>query len=250
MRCDYAHIHVVMNRLQLTKGSLPFYDHILIPGPRVWLHYLPEPSIIERSSGRGDAFINIAYLGAPKNMLPTMLGPAWEQALESERLRFCLHADSGGRSDYSGVDCVIAVRPPNRQVELKSPHKLWNAWRAGVPAILGPEPGFRDYRKSELDYIEVNDAEGALAALRRLRDDPGLRRAMVENGRVRAKECSVETLVGQWKEFIEGDLQREAAAWFGGSPARRGAFMAARRVRMALRALRERARGWKGGKGG
>jgi hypothetical protein len=120
----------------------------------------------------------------------------------------------------------------------KTPHKLWNAWRAGVPAILGPEPGFRDYRQSELDYIEVNNAEEAFQALIRLRDNPNLRRAMVDNGFRRMNECSVEIIIGQWKDFINGPLQAYANDWFHGPRWKKDLFSTARSVRMGLRKLR------------
>jgi hypothetical protein len=237
MRCDYAHCHIVMNTTQLNIFALSKYDRYLLPGPRHHLHYIPEPSLLPRSRQFSTNFKTVGYLGARKNLLPELQSDEWISLLKSYGLFFQILDEPGLRSNYETIDAILAVRPSGMQ-DQKSPHKLWNAWRAGVPAILGPEPGFRDYRQSELDYIEVNNAEEAFQALIRLRDDPDLRRAMVENGIRRMHECSVETIIGQWKDFIEGPLQEYANDWFYGPRLKRELFGMARSLRIELRSLR------------
>jgi hypothetical protein len=45
--------------------------------------------------------------------------------------------------DYSTDDLVLAVRDLTEKDALVKPaSKLVNAWIAGVPALLGPEPAF------------------------------------------------------------------------------------------------------------
>jgi hypothetical protein len=237
MRCDYAHCHIVMNSAQLDTSALSIYDRYLLPGPRHQLHYIPEPSLLPRSRHFSNKFESIGYLGARKNLLPELQSDAWISLLKSYGLFFQILDEPGLRSNYETIDAILAVRPSGMQ-DQKSPHKLWNAWRAGVPAILGPEPGFRDYRQTELDYIEVNNAEEAFQALIRLRDNPDLKRAMVENGFRRMNECSVETIIGQWKDFINGPLQAYANEWFSGPPWKRTMFGLVRSLRVKLRQLR------------
>ena len=72
-------------------------------------------------------------------------------------------------ADYSDVDLVLAVRPPIGTHTDKPASKLYNAWRAGVPALLGPEPAFRELYTDTLDYVEVSTVDEALAAIDRLR---------------------------------------------------------------------------------
>ena len=88
-------------------------------------------------------------------------------------------------TDYSDVDLVLAVRPPIGTYTDKPASKLYNAWRAGVPALLGPEPAFRELYTDPLDYVEVSTVEDALAAIDRLRAEPDLYRRMIDRGRRR-----------------------------------------------------------------
>ena len=78
-----------------------------------------------------------------------------------------------------------AVCPPI-VLETKPASKLVNAWAAGVPAMLGPEPAYRELRSSPLDFLETPAAEAVLDAIDRLRGEPGLYAAMAENGLRRA----------------------------------------------------------------
>lgn len=237
MRCDYAHCHIVMNTNQMNASALSIFDRYLLPGPRHFLHYLPEPSLRPRLRNNPDKFQSVGYLGARKNLLPELQTNEWISLLKSNGLCFRVFDEPSLMSNYEAIDAVLALRPLGLQ-DQKSPHKLWNAWRAGVPAILGPEPGFRDYRQTELDYIEAENAEEAFQALIRLRDNPVLRRAMIENGFRRIHECSVETIIGQWKDFIEGPLQVYANDWFHRPRWKNDFFCAARSARMGLRKLR------------
>lgn len=237
-RCDYANMHIVSNKSMLKDAGISFYDKLLYPGPRFILHFLPELSLIPRDINRGLQFSNIAYLGEPKNLMPDFRTARWQERVNALGLNFYIIDQPRFMGDYRSFDCVLAVRPTEQQIHQKPPSKLWNAWRAGVPAILGPEPGFQDYRKSELDYIEVNNAEEALQALVRLRDDPELRCAMIENGFKRMSECSVDAIINQWKDFIEGPLQKIVNDWFHGPKLKREVFGVARTARMRLRRIR------------
>lgn len=238
-RCDWAHMHIVMNTGQLPQSGLPLYDRLLWPGPRQVLHYIPEPKLTPRDASRGTTFENLGFMGEPKNLLPELQSEETRQKLEALGCRLCMHVAEHTRSDYSQIDAVLAIRPSRHELKQKSPHKLWNAWRAGVPAILGPEPGFHDYRRSELDYLEARTVAETLAAIEKLKHNPELRQAMVENGMRRAEECSVTTLITEWQNFIDGALHQCAGAWFAGPAWRRQAFRLARSVRIALRCVRQ-----------
>src|SRR5206468_2838231 len=99
------------------------------------------------------------------------------------------------------------------------PTKLFNAWHAGVPAILGRESAYELQRRGELDYLEARTVPALVTALRRLRDEPEFRRAMVANGHERAKETDYAVITQRWKAFFEHmvipdyERLRNAGAW-------------------------------------
>ncbi len=80
--------------------------------------------------------------------------------------------------------------------------KLYTSWLAGVPALLGPEPAFRALRRSDLDYDEILDLDGAMNALRRLRAEPERYAAMIENGHARREEHGVAALTETWRQLL------------------------------------------------
>ncbi len=86
----------------------------------------------------------------------------------------------------------LAIRRNRWGLRNKPAWKLFNAWLAGVPAILGPEAGYRELRRDPLDYLEAGDPDAAMQALARLLDEPGLYPAMVANGTARGADFTVE----------------------------------------------------------
>ena len=108
-----------------------------------------------------------------------------------------------------------------------------NAWLAGVPAILGPESGYRELRRGPLDFLEAATPALAMQSLQRLQDEPGLYRAMVANGLERGAEYTMQAVRARWIELLDG-LAKRRAGW------RRPPSLAARRAR-DLRARLRRA---------
>jgi hypothetical protein len=97
----------------------------------------------------------------------------------------------------------VAVRPNTSDPYCHKPaSKLVNAWRAGVPALLGPEYAYRSLRRSELDYFEVTSADAAIEALRRLQASPGLFGDVVQNGLARAKDFEYDRIIEQWAHLL------------------------------------------------
>ncbi len=177
--------------------------------------------MIPRNPNRGDKFKNVAYFGISYNLAPELRQPAWEEELQKlglvwrrEKERYLWH-------DYSEVDAIVAVRSFDGKIDYpwKPASKLFNAWNANVPAILGVESAFQGERKSELDYFEVKSASEAIAVLKRLKDDQELRRAIVANCQVRAEEIKPENIAKRWSNFLTEVCVpayykwREASAW-------------------------------------
>lgn len=182
------------------------------------LHW-PQPAIIRRDPARGNQMTCVAFKGSVVNLDPAFCSKSFQKRLDAigVRLRFDL-PDTGdgalGWHDYSDCDAIIAVRNlTHYDSRFKPASKLVNAWFGEVPAILGPEPAFRELRKNEFDYLEVTSPHEALQAIGRLKTDPSLRNAIVANGLLRQKEFSLSKLIGLWVDLINGPISRRFEDW-------------------------------------
>lgn len=191
----------------------------------------PQPGLLPRDPARGPRIETIAYKGFAANLHPQFAAADWRALLEAEGLRWRLDAityeEPEGRpvappadrfaalawNDFRDVDLVLAVRPADRRLHPRKPaSKLYNAWLAGVPALLGPERAYRALRRSELDYIEVGSRDEAEAAIRRLRAGPRLYQQMIDNGRKRAEEFTVRRITEHWEALFFDLLPARANA--------------------------------------
>ncbi len=216
----YAHLHIVQN-VQETSD-----DSYFIP---LWA----QPGIIRRNLARGSKFENIAYFGIEKNLAPQLQDESWQQIMSDLGLRFSI-VSKNRWNDYSDVDAVLAIRSfeGEQTYNYKPATKLYNSWFAGVPAILGGDSAFRYERQSELDYLEVTSLEETIAALARLRDNPDLRVAMMDNCRKRAQKFQTETILGQWRQFIEDVAVPTYYDWQQSSNLQKANFLAKRYLRI------------------
>jgi hypothetical protein len=183
------------------------------PGRRFFMPHWPQPGLVPRDPARAERLENVAYKGFARNLHPELRSSEWRSFLterdkvwRADAVDFADAATDAGAidwPDFHEVDLVVAVRPPSRSLHSeKPPTKLINAWLAGVPILIGPEHAARELRRSPLDYIEVTDRAEAEAAVDRLRNDPGLYRAMVDNGRERGREFTVEATRDRWRRLL------------------------------------------------
>ena len=193
----FAHIHVVQNPTEeMLSWNQSFWRTYYMP-------HWTQSGLIPRDPARGDLFENIAFFGKKEGLASELRSKDWLDRIKNLGLTLHIVDDSERWHDYSFVDVVIAIRDfEGKDLPWKPATKLYNAWHAVVPAVLGYESAYRAERKSELDYIEANSPEDTFLALRRLRDDRELRRRMVENGRIRAKETSVDIMITRWSDLI------------------------------------------------
>jgi hypothetical protein len=197
-RHPYAQLHVVQNPYQaLPKRPLELWESYFIP-------HWPQPSIIPRDPERGEIFENVTFLGNEVNLVPEFRDHAWYEQLENLGLKFQKKLSHDQWHDYSTTDVVLAVRELGRENHWrgKPASKLYSAWHAGVPAVLGYESAFQAERKSDLDYLEVTSLEEVISALRQLRNDKELRHRIVKNGWRRAKETQPDAMVARWQGFL------------------------------------------------
>jgi hypothetical protein len=173
----------------------------------------PQPGLIPRDSGRGSMIRRVVYKGFTGNLHAGFLGAEWRRFLVRRGIEW--HCDAvryaGPQirpaaidwNDFREADLVLAVRPSSRGHNVRKPAtKLYNAWLAGVPAILGVEYAYRELRRSTLDYIEVSSVAEAMQAVERLSREPALYLAMVENGRQRAVEFTPDAIRSSWTDLL------------------------------------------------
>lgn len=174
-----------------------------------------QPGLIPRAQTRRTRVEQIAYLGAKVELHKDLIDPEWAGLLHGRGLhwdsRTILFHGADQRyselrwNDYSTTDVIVALRPQatwTRRDRSKPAAKLQNAWAAGVPAILSPEAAYRELRRSPLDYLEARSGADVLSAIDRLRSDPGLYSAMVQNGLERAREFHPDRLAARWTDVL------------------------------------------------
>jgi hypothetical protein len=217
------------NRLSLPREGAAYFAH------------LPQPGLVPRDPSRGTRLESISFKGGEINLAEPFRSPTFREKLAERGISLRLDLFRPGEKtkitmhDYRDVDAVVAVRNLTiGDYRAKPASKLVNCWLAGVPAILGPEPAFRELRQGPLDYLEVRTPDDALAALDRLRSDPGLYTAMVENGRKRALQHTQTATLAAWIEAIDGPVQQSFERWQATSRAYRLA-------RWPLAAMRQKA---------
>jgi hypothetical protein len=187
----FAPLHVVLNGAEPLPGS-----------EAVYMPHWPQVGLLPRKADRGDQFTTIAYFGIEKNLAPELQDPAWRAQLRALGLEWQV-VDPSRWHDFEAVDAILAVRDfTGNSHDRKPATKLYNAWHAGIPAILGPESAYQAERRSEQDYLEVRTPAEALAAITQLRDDLPRRQAIIAQGQRRALEITPAGLTQRWQDFL------------------------------------------------
>jgi hypothetical protein len=181
------------------------------------LPHWPQPGLRPRDPARGSAIRTVLFPGTPQNLDPGFAAAPWQAFLHAHAIELrCSYASGAAPSqapnDYHDVDVLLAVRPAAMGLVRNKPAwKLFNAWLAGVPAILGAESGYRELRENPLDYLEAASPEAALQALQRLIDDPTQYAAMVANGMARGAAFTNAATLARWQALLFDALARRHA---------------------------------------
>jgi hypothetical protein len=188
----FAHLHIVLTQRAVSRWY-----------PSAYMPHWPQPGLIPRDPARGDRWENAAFFGDHACIAREMQSDQWTSTLRELKLNW-QHVPPEKWHDFSEVDVVVAIRDfvGKHHYANKPATKLFNAWHAGVPAVLGRESAYREQRQNDLDYLEAATLADLLAALRCLRDHPDLRRSMVAHGRQRARETDPAVIVARWRDFF------------------------------------------------
>ncbi len=218
----YAQLEVVQTPEELETASSFRKTHVI----RHW----PQPSLIPRDPMRGERFEHAAFIGYPEQLAPELKSQEWISALTDLGIRWSIIPISRWH-DFSEIDVIVAARQLDGTVTSNRPaSKLYNAWLANIPALLGPEAAFRRERRSDLDYIEITSLPQAVDSLRRLRDNPELRRQMIANGRQRSLEFHPSRIAAEWEAFFTNIARPMLHRWQGASPLHRKLYFINRTV--------------------
>ncbi|MBE9099219.1 glycosyltransferase [Vacuolonema iberomarrocanum] len=210
-RPEICEQRVVQNHLNLIDET----DHLM----PLW----PQPCLQPRDASRQARVENLVFKGRTIYLAKPFRTPSFLDALQDLGIQLKVSPDDPVEAykfwtDYSDADVVIAVRNcTDYDLSIKPPSKLVNSWMAGVPAILGPEPAYQNLRESELDYFEVRSADEAIAALKRLKEEPGLYQAMVENGLRRAQDFTADRIAERWRNLLAGPITEGYEKWLAQS---------------------------------
>jgi len=218
-----AHMHILHNPIQ--RLPLGLRHRYMSPWPQI--------ALVPRDPARGDRFETLGYFGYPNNLHPSISDPAFQAEIQRIGLRMHVPAAAAWH-DFSAIDCIMAVRNFGRaEPHLNKPSlKLFNAWLAGVPAVLGYETAYREEGAPGSGYLEATTPEELLAALRTLQSEPDRRRALIEHGRQAMLDFGVERTVERWRRLLNDELLPEAA--------QRGDGPFSKMQRAAVNAVRER----------
>ncbi len=196
---DYnrAGLTIVENRAHVKFNSRGKFTHYFMP-------HRSQFGMIPRDPERGNQFRNVHYFGEPINLAGQFRGQEFREHLREKmdldfevRLRDRWH-------DYFDTDCILAVRSlDGNAYQSKPPTKMYNAWLAGVPAILGPESAFLSEGKPGRDFLVARNAGEVLQHLQKLKDDLSFRETIISNGKKRALEINDEAITKHWIKFLD-----------------------------------------------
>lgn len=183
------------------------------------VHHWIQPGIVSRPRTRGNRIEVVSFKGHVQNLYEPFRSDAFRAALAENEIRLEIDCPSPGRqghtwNDYSETDAVLAVRNlTHYDARHKPASKLVNAWKARCPAILSPEPAFRELCRSPLDYIEVHSIDEPLRVLRFLKAYPKIYERFLEHAEKRAQEFEDRKIFERWCEIMETKVRPEFLRW-------------------------------------
>jgi hypothetical protein len=184
-----------------------------LPGA-VFVPHWPQPGLLPRDPARGDRFETVRFFGDPRNLAPALADPAFARELRSRHGLDFACVPPGLWHDYHETDAALAIRSLDRKPHLSKPAtKLTNAWLAGVPFVGGPESAFLAEAAPCVHFLCCRTAGDAMRALGRLKQDAGLRRALVGEGTRAAGPFVPAGVAAAWERLLFESVPCRFARW-------------------------------------
>lgn len=195
-----ANLEITQNASSTTRG----YQHFI----SLW----PQPALMPRDPHRGHKIETLCFMGVPENLAASFKTREFENALNANGIRLVVERNNWW--DYREIDAVLAVRDGSPYfLQHKPASKLVNSWLAGCPALLGPEPAYREIGRSGIDYFEVSQPKDVLSVLRLLHEQPGLFEKIVRNGQDAVRAYGTDAVIRQWENFLFGPATQAYFDW-------------------------------------
>jgi glycosyltransferase involved in cell wall biosynthesis len=160
------------------------------------------PPIVERVDR--DGFSLELYVAPPPPDLPLELRPPWDAlaTLEGRRPVYMLGRTANVRRAYAELDIVLC---PSRQESFG--RIAAEAMLNGLPVVASDIAAYREVVGHEEGGLlfPPDDVDAAAAAIRRLVDDPDLRRRLGERARERAQRYAPQRVVPRLEAAYRGD---------------------------------------------
>ena len=207
-------------------------------------YYIPhwtQPGLIPRNQNRGPVIQRIGYFGTLKNLAACFRGQDFDTALSALGVEFVIREDPATWHDFSDIDLVLVVRDGTPYFLASKPAtKLFNAWSAGCPALVGAEPVYAHHRKSSYDFIQIGTVSGVISTIQKLRQDPALYQRYVDRSIERSFDIQDSEILKCWVELLQGPISERYKIWRSSNALlRRGSSI----VKLFYRAARKRLRG-------
>jgi hypothetical protein len=195
----------------------------------------PQVSLIPRNKERGSTFERVGYFGYPVNLVAELSSDAFLDQISIFGLSLEIPEPKDWNS-FLDFDAILAIRNFGRSNEhINKPSlKLYNAWAAGIPAILGYESAYRYEGKAGKNYIEATTVLEVIDGLRTLQDDAAYRGEIVNEGLIEyACKYTPEITIKKWEQFLLKSIFPAYKSW-SQSRLKRELFWLAGRVREPL----------------
>ena len=168
------------------------------------------PAIV-RGVDRPDVAFDL-FVAPPPPDLPLHLRPPWDQLAENASRSEVFLVGRVHDVSRAYAECDVVLCPSRRE---SLPRVAAEAMANGLPVVASDIPGYREVLGDEAAlYFSPDDPAGAAAAIRRLADDPDLRRRMGAAGRLRAERFRpdrvVPTLVAHYLGLAGDDASGSA----------------------------------------
>jgi hypothetical protein len=207
-----------------SDGPTPWHaDAVLVQNPlqhdgvkSFFVPHWPQPDLLPRNLQRGNTIQRIVFVGTPNNLWTPFHSASFNQALAALGVQLVMMTPETGTgwTDYTQADLVLAVRSLTQTDYWGKPaSKLVNAWIAGVPAILGPEPAFRALRRSRYDYYETQSPDAVIAFIRHLQSHPQEYNRYRDQCALRADDFTTPRMVERWAALLYGPIGRLFLDW-------------------------------------
>ncbi len=215
LKCLFANFVITQNP----------YDPLIKSFKRFFINadsvtYWPQASIIRRDASRGKKIKNVCYMGNPQQFIGQV--KVLRKKIKGLGMKFFMKSRNYW-NDYSDVDVIVAVRPeacfeskklpPYLSLERKPASKVINAWLAGVPAIVSPDPAFMALKKNSRDFLIARNIQEIITQLTVLKENPTLYVKMISHGNKRSANLDVNNTIKEWHKIIKGKIIPDFYSW-------------------------------------